>query len=95
MTFDYRKRFQTSLLYLFIVVLYSTAIPTLAQESERFVLNEVKLVSDPTVGTTYTGDREIDPSTKLIQAEDWDPEKVPPLKNIQLISQNNHISCLS
>lgn len=79
MTFDYRKCFQTSLLYLFVVVLCSTAIAALADESERFKLDDVKLSSNPTDGTTYTGDREIAPSTKLIQKEDWDPEKVPAL----------------
>lgn len=44
---------------------------------QTFTLREVELSSTPTDGTLYEGDREIASDTKLIQSEDWDPEKVP------------------
>ena len=76
MTFNFLKYLKTSLLCILVFMLCSVVLPLVAGE---FELDHLKITSDPTDGTTYTGDREIDPTTKLIQSEDWEPEKVPPL----------------
>lgn len=73
MTIKYLK---TPLLCILVFMLCSVILPAVAGD---FTLDHLKITSDPTDGTTYTGDREIDPLSKLIQKEDWNPEKVPPL----------------
>ena len=74
MTFLDTKLLKPFLLCIFVAMLFSVAFPLVAGE---FDLDHLKITSYPADGTAYTGDREIAPDTKLIQSEDWDPEKVP------------------
>ncbi|RKU12066.1 hypothetical protein C6502_06725 [Candidatus Poribacteria bacterium] len=46
-------------------------------QTDTFTLIDVDVSSNPADGTLYEGEREIAADTKLIQSEEWDPEKVP------------------